>query len=66
MVLLHFLEQVRRLNVRIFIVGVLHFGTLAEQRVRFIEEQYGIAKLRFLEDFVQVLLGFADVLADDL
>src|SRR3546814_3643469 len=42
---------------------VLHLAALAEQRVRFIEEQDRALVFRCFEHACQVLFGFADVLA---
>jgi len=46
-------------------VGVLHLGALAEDGVGLVEEEDGVAALRFVEDALQVLLCLADVFADD-
>ena len=66
LVLLHPLQQVADLDVRVAVVRVLHFGALAEERIRFVEEQNRLARIRLVEDLAEVLLGLADVLADDL
>ena len=47
-------------------MGVLDLGALAEQRVRLVEEQDRRILGARVEDCAQVLLGLADVLADDL
>src|SRR5205823_1735900 len=38
-VFLHFLEEKRHFGVGVAVMGVLHFGTLAEQSVGLVEEQ---------------------------
>jgi hypothetical protein len=44
---------------------ILDLAALAEQRIRFAEEQYGAGRLRLVEQAGEVLLGLADVLVDD-
>ncbi len=60
---LHPLEQVVDLDVGVAVVAVLHLTAAAEQRVRLVEEQQRTTLLGGVEQFAQVLLGFADVLA---
>ena len=61
---LHALQQVADLDVGVAVVAVLDFGALAEERVGLIEEQQHAAFLGGIEDLLEILLGFADVLAD--
>ena len=63
---LHALQQVADLDVRVAVVAVFDLGALAEERVGFVEEQDGGALFGGVEDAAQILLGLADVLADDL
>jgi hypothetical protein len=64
-VLLDPLQQVADLEVGVPVVGVLDLGALAEERVRFVEEQHHIGAVRSVEEAAQVLFGLANVLADD-
>src|SRR5262249_24869310 len=48
------------------VVAVPYLGSLAEQRVRLVEEEDRAAFLGGVEDAPEVLLGLADVLAHDL
>ena len=62
---LHPLQQVADLDVGVAVVAVLHLAALAEERVGLVEEQDRAAVLGGIEHPPQVLLGLADVLADD-
>ena len=62
---LHALQQVVDLDVGVAVVAVLHLAALAEQRVGLVEEQDRAAVLGRVEQAAQILLGLADVLADD-
>ena len=46
-------------------MAVLHLTAFPEQRVSLVEEQKHSALLRGIEDLAQILLGLADILADD-
>src|SRR5207244_11882488 len=63
---LHALQQVADLDVGVAVVAVSDLRALAEQRVGFVEQQYGPAVLGGVEYAAQVALGLADVLADHL
>ena len=65
LVRLHALQQVGDFDVRVAIVRVLHFTSLAEQCVRFVDEERGPRAAGIVEHAIDVLLGVADVLADD-
>src|SRR3546814_16945916 len=58
------LLQAVGLLVGVAVVGVLHRAALAEQRVRLVEGQYPAAKLRRVQDGIELLLGLADVLVN--
>ena len=64
-VLFHPLQEIGDLDVRVAVVRVAHFGAFAEQRVRFVEEQNRVGAFRRGEDAIEILLGLANVLADD-
>ncbi len=59
------LQKEGDLDVGVAVVRVLHFAALAEQRVGFVEEQDGVAVAGEREDAVEMLLGLANVFADD-
>ena len=63
-ILLHLLKQVADFDIGVAVVGVFDFGAFAENCVRFIEEEDRISLLGSDKDLVEILLGFADVLAD--
>ncbi len=64
-VLLHLLQQIRDLDVRVAIVRILDLRALAEQRVGLVEQQDRAGALRRAEDAFEILFGLADVLGDD-
>ena len=47
-------------------MAILHFTPFSEERICFIEQQDGIAYLRSIEDFLQVLLRLSNIFIDDL
>ena len=59
------LQQPVRINVGGALACVGHFAALAEQRVGFVEEQQRARTLRFLEERLEIVLGFAEVSADE-
>src|SRR5438045_4155636 len=63
-VLLHFLQQIGNLYVRVAVVRIAYLRAFAEKRIGFVKKQDAVGVLGRSEDPVQVLLGFADVLAD--
>ena len=62
---LHALQQVVDLDVGVAVVAVFDLAALAEQGVGLVEEQDGAAIFGGVEEPAQILLGFADVFADD-
>ena len=60
------LEQVVDLEVGVAVAGVGHLAALAEQAVRLVEEQDDAGGRRLVEHGVEVALGLAEPLADDL
>src|SRR5690606_20799534 len=65
LMLLHLLQQIADFDVCIPVVRVLDLAPLAEESIRLVEEEHGIALFRLFEDPVQILLRLSDVLADD-
>jgi hypothetical protein len=66
LVLFHLLQQVTDLDIRIAVVRVFDLGTLAEERIGFVEEKNRAARLGLAKNVMEVLLGLADIFADDL
>src|SRR5215467_3175364 len=64
-VLFHLLQQIIDLNISVAVVRIAHLAALAEKGIRLVEEEDGVASFGFGEDASQILLGFADILADD-
>ena len=62
---LHPLQQIADLDIGVAVVAVLHLAALAEQRVGLVEQQDRAAVFRRVEHAAQVLLGLADIFADD-
>ena len=54
---LHALEQVAHLDIGVTVVAVLHVAALAEQGIRFVEEQDGAAVLGGVEDLYNSKYG---------
>jgi hypothetical protein len=65
LMLLHLREQIVRFQIGVSVVTVLNIAAFAEQRVRFIKNQYYIGFRGTFEYPVDVLFRLADVLADD-
>lgn len=59
------LEEVGAFDVGVAVVGVLDLRALSEDRVGLVEEEDAVDAGGLGEDFLQVLLGLADVLVDD-
>jgi hypothetical protein len=47
-------------------VAVAHLAAASEQRVGFVEEEHGVPALGGIEELLEILLGLADELVDDL
>ncbi len=58
--------EIGHLAVRVAVVGVLDLRPFAKEGIRLVEEQDGVGSVGFVEDRGEVLLRFADVLADDV
>jgi len=65
-ILLHLLQEITDLDIRVAIVRILYLRPLAEQGIGFVEEQDGVRGLCLHKNLVEVLLGLADILADNL
>jgi hypothetical protein len=59
----HALQQIADLDVGVAVMAVPGLGTLAEQSVALVEEQQDAAFLGSVEDLLEILFGFTDVLA---
>src|SRR5262249_36640046 len=57
------LKQKSDFTIGVAIVRIPYLGTLSEQGISFVDKQDGVGSLHFLEQPLQVLIGFADILA---
>src|SRR5439155_14002746 len=64
-VVLHSLKEVVDLDIRVAVVAVAHLGATAEESIGLVEEEDRAASFSGVKNAPEVLLGLADVLADD-
>ena len=62
---LHALQQKCDLDIRVTVMSVLDFTAPAEQGISLVDEKCGAGLFSIGEDPVDVLLGIADIFADD-